>query len=82
VTFHTTWKQEVDTVMGLLPLMEEQLAPFNPIPHWAKLFTMPPSVLQSRYEKLADFRKLVARHDPDGKFRNEFLMKNIHGVES
>lgn len=40
VALHTTWKQEVDTVMRLLPLMEEQLAPFNPIPHWAKLFTI------------------------------------------
>jgi xylitol oxidase len=79
VTFHTTWKQEIDIVMGLLPLMEEQLAPFNPIPHWAKLFTLPPSILQSRYEKLADFRKLVAKYDPDGKFRNEFLQENIYG---
>jgi xylitol oxidase len=77
VTFHTTWKQEVDTVMGLLPLMEEQLAPFNPIPHWAKLFTMSPSVIQSRYEKLDAFKQLVAKHDPNGKFRNEFLSKNL-----
>jgi xylitol oxidase len=77
VAIHTTWKQEVDTVMHLLPLMEEQLAPFNPIPHWAKLFTMSPTVLQSRYERLNDFKQLVARHDSKGKFRNEFLTKNI-----
>jgi alditol oxidase len=79
VAIHTTWKPEVDAVMGLLPVMEEQLAPFNPIPHWAKLFTLPPSVLQSRYKKLADFKKLVARHDPEGKFRNDFLAKNLYG---
>lgn len=78
VAFHTTWKQEVDTVMGLLPLMEEQLAPFSPIPHWAKLFTLSPSVLQSRYEKLADFKNLVARHDPEGKFSNDFLTANLY----
>lgn len=78
VAFHTTWKQEVDTVMGLLPLMEEQLAPFNPIPHFAKLFTMSPAVLQSRYERLNDFKQLVAKHDPNGKFRNEFLTKNLY----
>jgi xylitol oxidase len=77
VAFHTTWKQEVDTVMNLLPIMEEQLAPFNPRPHWAKLFTLSPSVVQSGYEKLNDFRQLVARHDPQGKFRNEFLSKNL-----
>jgi xylitol oxidase len=78
VAFHTTWKQEVDTVMGLLPLMEEQLAPFNPIPHWAKLFTMSPAVVQSKYEKLADFKQLVAKYDQNGKFRNEFLAKNLY----
>jgi xylitol oxidase len=77
VALHTTWKQEVDTVMGLLPLIEEQLAPFNPRPHWAKLSTIAPSVLQSRYEKLSDFKQLVKQHDPDGKFLNEYLEKNL-----
>ncbi|MDB5206402.1 MAG: FAD-binding protein [Flavisolibacter sp.] len=77
VSLHTTWKQEVDTVMGLLPLMEAQLAPFKPIPHWAKMSTMSPTVRQSRFEKLNDFKELVARHDPNGKFRNEFLTKNV-----
>jgi xylitol oxidase len=78
VAIHTTWKQEVDTVNNLLPLLEEQLAPFNPRPHWAKLFTMPPSVLQSRIEKLADFKQLVSQYDPNGKFRNEFLSRNLY----
>lgn len=77
VAFHTTWKQE-DAVMNLIPLMEEQLAPFNARPHWAKLFTMSPSVLQSRYEKLNDFKQLLNQHDPKGKFRNEFLNKNLY----
>jgi xylitol oxidase len=73
VAIHTTWKQEVETVMDLLPLFEAQLAPFNPIPHWAKLFTLSPEVIQSRYEKLPDFKQLVAKYDPNGKFQNEYL---------
>jgi xylitol oxidase len=77
---HTTWKQEADTIMSLLPLIEEQLAPFNAKPHWAKLFTMPPSVLQSRYEKLNDFKQLISQYDPNGKFRNEFLNKNLYSI--
>jgi xylitol oxidase len=77
VALHTTWKQDVDTVMGLLPVMEEQLAPFNPIPHWAKLSTMSPAIRQSRFEKLDDFKQLVAKYDPNGKFRNEFLTRNV-----
>ncbi|HLT08806.1 MAG TPA: FAD-binding protein [Cyclobacteriaceae bacterium] len=78
VAIHTTWKQDVDTVMGLIQLVEEQLAPFDPIPHWAKLFTMSPKTLQSKYEKLADFKQLVAQFDPHGKFRNDFLDKNLY----
>ena len=78
VALHTTWKQEVDTVMNLLPLVEAQLAPFNARPHWAKLFTMSPSVLQSRIEKLADFKQLVNQYDPNGKFRNDFLDRNLY----
>jgi alditol oxidase len=35
-------------------------------------------VLESRYEKLADFRKLAANYDPKGKFRNEFLNGTIY----
>ncbi len=77
VAIHTTWKQDVDRVMGLIQLVEEQLAPFDPIPHWAKLFTMPPKSLQSKYERLDDFKQLVAQYDPDGKFRNEFLHENL-----
>lgn len=76
VAIHTTWKQE-NVVMNLLPLMEAKLAPFKPVPHWSKLFTILPSVLQSRYEKLDDFKKLIKQYDPDGKFRNEFLEKNL-----
>lgn len=80
VSIHTTWKQEWDAVMALLPQMEEQLAPFNPRPHWGKLFTIKPSVLQERIERLGDFRELVHQHDPKGKFTNEFLEKNVLGI--
>jgi len=34
-------------------------------------------VLQARYERLADFRKLLGHYDPGGKFRNEFLLRYI-----
>lgn len=78
VAIHTTWKQDIDRVMGLIELVEKQLAPFDPIPHWAKLFTMSPKTLQSKYEKLADFQQLVAQYDPQGKFRNGFLDKNLY----
>jgi xylitol oxidase len=79
VTIHFTWKQEWDAVMRLLPIIEKELAPFNAKPHWGKLFTMSHSILASRYTNMEDFKKLVAEYDPRGKFRNEFLEKNLYG---
>ena len=79
VTIHFTWKQETAAVLKLLPLIEKELSPFNARPHWGKIFTMAPKVLESRYEKLNDFKKLVAEYDPKGKFRNDFLSKEIYG---
>jgi len=43
---------------------------------------MDPKVLESRYEKLHDFKKLVAEYDPQGKFRNAFLERNIYAGRS
>ncbi|HEV8512812.1 MAG TPA: FAD-binding protein [Cyclobacteriaceae bacterium] len=76
VAIHTTWKQE-DVVRDLLPLVEQQLAPFNPIPHWGKLSALAPSLVQARFEKLKDFKQLMHQYDPKGKFRNEFLDKSL-----
>jgi xylitol oxidase len=78
VTIHFTWKPETEAVMKLLPLIEKELAPFNPRPHWGKIFTITSDVLQSRYEKLDDFKKLAAGYDPKGKFRNRFLEHNLY----
>ncbi len=77
VALHTTWKQDWPAVQQLLPHIEERLTPFNVRPHWGKLFTIDPAVLQARYEKLDDFRALVAEYDPEGKFRNDFLDKYV-----
>ncbi|GAB3491717.1 FAD-binding protein [Spirosoma knui] len=79
LAIHFTWKQDWASVRKVLPMIEKELAPFNARPHWGKLFTLAPSVLQSRYEKLADFKKLVQEYDPQGKFRNEFLSTNLYG---
>jgi len=78
VTIHFTWKQEWDSVIKLLPQIEKVLAPYNPRPHWGKIFTMPAPILESRYEKLSDFKKLVAHYDPKGKFRNDFLNNSLY----
>jgi xylitol oxidase len=80
MAIHFTWKPEWPAVKEILPLIEKQLEPFNPRPHWAKLFTIPPRQLETKYEKLLDFKSLVQKHDPGGKFRNAFLETNLYGT--
>ena len=77
VAIHFTFKPEWGVVQKLLPMIEEGLAPYHVRPHWGKLFTLSPRVLQSRIEKLTDFKALLQEFDPEGKFRNEFLNKNL-----
>jgi xylitol oxidase len=79
IAIHFTWKQDWPAVSRLLPVIEKELGPFGARPHWGKLFTMAPSVLRSRYERLPDFLALARRYDPQGKFRNEFLDQNVYG---
>ena len=79
VALHFTWKQDWPAVSKLLPVIENELAPFNARPHWGKLFTLSPKVLASRYQKLPDFKKLMNQYDPQGKFRNPFLNSSLFG---
>jgi xylitol oxidase len=78
LALHFTWKPEWPEVREILPLIEEQLAPFGPRPHWGKLFTLAPAKVQSQYARLADFKALVAHSDPKGKFRNAFLRHALY----
>jgi xylitol oxidase len=79
VGLHFSWRRDWPAVQKLLPLIEEALAPFEPRPHWGKLFTMPASQVQSRYPRLPDFRALLGRFDPGRRFRNAFLDAYIFG---
>jgi alditol oxidase len=77
VTIHFTWKQDWPAVKKLLPIIEKELAPFQVRPHWGKLFTISRDQIKKRYEKLPDFVKLCRDLDAGGKFRNDFLNRNI-----
>jgi xylitol oxidase len=77
VAIHFTWKQDWPNVSKLLPVIEKELAPFHPRPHWGKLFTFPPKQLHSSYGSLSAFVELSRKYDPQGKFQNEFLRTYI-----
>ncbi len=73
VAIHFTWRPDAVAVTRVLDIVERQLEPFFPRPHWGKLFTNPSDGLASRYDRSSDFTALMRRHDPTGKFRNELL---------
>jgi alditol oxidase len=77
VAFHFTWYPDWDGVRGILPEIEDALAPFDPRPHWGKLFTMSPEAVRSAYPRLPAFVALAGVLDPDGTLRNAFLDRYI-----
>ena len=77
VSIHFTWQPNWDGVRAVLPVIEAVLAPFEPRPHWGKLFRMAPEVVRRSYVMLPQFAALLARHDPAGKFRNDFTDRYI-----
>jgi xylitol oxidase len=77
VALHFTWQPDRDALGRVLPIIEEALAPFDPRPHWGKVFTMSPADVRSSYDKLPQFVALLDRHDPSGKFRNAFTSRYI-----
>ena len=81
VALHFTWQRMPAEVERLLVDLEAALAPFAARPHWGKLFTADAATIAPLYERHADFADLVARLDPRGAFRNEWLTTRVLGAE-
>ncbi|GLW20059.1 putative xylitol oxidase [Microbispora amethystogenes] len=79
VAFHFTWVKDPAAVTPVLTAIEERLAPFGARPHWGKLFTLPPDVLRTRYERMDDFAALARHYDPRGVFANEYVERYVFG---
>lgn len=73
IALHTTWHQDDKVISELIPLVQKALQPFDPIPHWAKLSSIPVSSLAQAYPRMDDFRALCKRFDPKKKFANKYL---------
>jgi alditol oxidase len=67
VAIHFTWAREPEAVRRVLAEVEAALEPFDPRPHWGKLFLRAPS-----YPRAEDFARLAARLDPRGAFHNDW----------
>ncbi len=78
MTLHFTWKPEWASIQPILPQIESRLAPFGVRPHWAKMFTIAPAKIRAQYPRMDEYKQLVAKYDPQGKFRNAFLNLNLY----
>lgn len=74
---HFTWVRDPTVVAPAVTAVEAALAPFDARPHWGKVFSTPPEVVHGLYERLPDFGRLVADHDPTGKFANAFTTQYL-----
>lgn len=80
VGIHFNWLKDWAGVRAFLPTLERALAPYGARPHLGKLFAMSSKQLATVYPRMADFRTLVKKSDPAGKFRNPFLEQNVMGL--
>ena len=80
LALHFTWKKDSPGPLNnALLRLESALLPLEARPHWGKLFAVSPERLRTLYPRLPDFRNLVRRLDPAGKFRNNFIDNFVFG---
>jgi xylitol oxidase len=75
VTLHFTWSPDRAAVSPALSAVERELLPLGARPHWGKLFLSGPAAALATYEKADEFQRLLYGHDPEGKFRNDFVRR-------
>jgi len=77
VAVHFTWVRDLERVYAVLPAVEAALLPLGARPHWGKCFLAGVDELEPLYPRMADFRSLRAKVDPERVFGNAFLDRVI-----
>lgn len=78
VALHFTWYRKPEEVLVMLPVIENILVKYNAKPHLGKMFVMSGQRFEELYgEDLDMLRCLMVKHDPEGKFRNNFMDKYL-----
>lgn len=72
-----TWAKHPEEVAALLAVIEDALKPYEPRPHWGKLFHFGADVIGPRFPRLDDFKAVRTHYDPQGKFWNPFLDRTL-----
>ena len=73
IALHFTWVDDDELVLSVLPVLENAVAPFDPRPHWGKVFGVP--VRRGADEVRMAWRFLCARCQARSRpaVRNDFL---------
>jgi xylitol oxidase len=64
-----------------LPEVERILAPFDPRPHWGKLFGLAPERVRAAFPDRTRFVALAEEMDPERRLRNPFLDRYVFGPD-
>jgi xylitol oxidase len=71
---HATWTSDFDSVRPALQRLEDVLRPFEPRPHWGKVFLdFDKDWVASTYPETPKYRELAERLDPERRFVNTFV---------
>ncbi|KQX65987.1 FAD-binding protein [Angustibacter sp. Root456] len=73
VALHFTWVPDVPAVRAALGELERALTPFEPRPHWGKVFVTPLEQVRERYPQVEAAAALAREWDPAGTFANAFV---------
>ncbi len=73
LALHFTWIADTAAVAPVVEEVERALAPFGARPHWGKVFGTGPAAVAALYPRMADFRRLLEREDPNGRMRNALI---------
>jgi xylitol oxidase len=78
LALHFTWIDDDAAARAAATAVEQALAPYDPRPHWGKVFLAEPTAVRAHYPRLPEFRELAAQHDPNRKFGNDFLERYVY----
>ena len=70
VAIHFTWQPDRAAVLEALQVVERTIAPFDPRPHWGKLWTMPVERVRASYPRVEAVAAVRDRWDPGRVFSN------------
>ena len=79
VAVHFTWAPNQRAVERALTEIEAVLMPLGARPHWGKVFLAGAAEIAEAYDRIADFKTLVERFDPERKFANRWLEAHVLG---